>query len=72
MNRTVKDLTEIAYAGGGFTLDAEKYSIDDLVNIAYASKNKSARLIIKNISKISTSDLINIAYASDGCVSFEN
>lgn len=72
MNRTVEDLIEIAYAGGGLILDANSYSTDDLINIAYASKNKNATLIIKNISQKSTSDLVNIGYAGEGSVLFED
>ncbi len=71
MKKTPDELVRIAFAGGGFTIDASKYTTDELVRIAYAASNLKNRIHILNANVKTTDKLVRIAYASKGCVTFE-
>jgi len=69
--KTVDDLVRIAYAGGGFELDARVKTTDDLVRIAAAASGSGARLAFNGISKLRTTDeIVRIAFAGKGAVTF--
>ena len=69
--KTTHELVQIAMAGGGMTLSARGMSVFDLQQIATASSNKGARLVIRDPGGMTTPELVQIAMAGKGCVSFE-
>jgi DNA replication protein len=71
MKRTTDDLVRIAYAGGGFTIDAKNYTTNELVRISAAASKHGSRIHILNANRNTTDELVRIAAASKGCVTFE-
>jgi hypothetical protein len=68
--KSVADLITIAQHGGGFELDANDYTFDDLAAIASRLYN-SATLRLRKVDKWSTDDLSKIAqHAPPGVVQF--
>jgi hypothetical protein len=65
------DFVRLASAGGGFTLDAQRFQVNDLVRIASAASSKGARVTIQNAQNIPLTDLIRIAVAGAGAIFFE-
>jgi hypothetical protein len=65
------DFVRVAVAGGGFTLDAQRFQVNDLVRIAVAASSKGARVAIQNAQVISINDLVRIAVAGKGAIFFE-
>lgn len=70
--RTVAEYVQIAFAGGGLTLDAAKFTTPGLIQIAFAASNKGARILITSARLKTTPEIIQIAFAGKGCVSFED
>lgn len=68
--RPINDLIRIAYSGGGFVLDATNIQTNDLIRIANAASNKSAKVVFTGITSRSTEDLIRIGSAGKGSVQF--
>lgn len=71
MEKTTNELIRIAFAGGGFTIDASTYTTNELIRIAYAASNLRSGIHILNANKKTTDELVRIAFASKGCVTFE-
>lgn len=67
---SVDNLARIAAAGGGFVLDAGRFSVDELARIALAGSAKQSRIGIKSILHLSVDDLARIATAGKGAVQF--
>lgn len=65
------DFVRVATAGGGFTLDAQRVQVADLIRIATAASSKGARVRIQNAQSIPLNDLIRIAVAGAGAIFFE-
>ncbi len=70
--RPVDDLIRIAAAGGGFRLNASMKLTEDLIRIAAAASNKSAKMVFLGLNTRTTDDLIRIATAGKGCVLFDD
>jgi dihydroorotase-like cyclic amidohydrolase len=70
MNLQVNDLVRILGAGGGFTIDAAAYPVDDLVRIAAAAAAGS-RIHILHAGRLAAADLVRIAGAGAGTVTFD-
>ena len=68
--KTRDELVKIAIAGGGFVLNANAKSQEDLVCIAGAASHEGATLMLRNISQKTTEDLVEIAFAGKGSVIF--
>lgn len=71
MEKTINELVRIAFAGGGFTIDASTHTTNELVRIAHAASNLMSRIHILNANRKTTDELVRIAFASKGCVTFE-
>lgn len=71
MKRSAGDLARIAVAGGGFTIDAKNYTVEELARIAVAANNHKPRIHITNAHTLSTNDIARIAVAGKGAVSFD-
>jgi len=66
------DFVALAYAGGGFRLDASQFELKELVRICHAAADgRAARIVIENASVLPIADLIQLAHASRGLASFE-
>ena len=70
--KPLADLVMIARAGGGFTLDATRWSTNDLISLARAASILKPRLILNGIGSRPTSELQAIARAGQGSVVFED
>jgi hypothetical protein len=68
--RLTDDLVRIAAAGGGFTVDSNGRTIDNLTRISAAAKGK-ATIVIRRASHMRTDDLVRIAAAGKGSVIFD-
>ena len=68
--RLTSDLVRIAAAGGGFTIDTNGRTTDDLVQIAAAAREQ-AIIVIRKVSHMRTDDLVRIAAACKGSVLFD-
>jgi DNA replication protein len=64
------ELIRIAAAGGGFTLNGQHRTPEDLMRIAAAASITGARLTLTNIGSWPANDLIRIAAAGKGAVTF--
>lgn len=69
--RPIEDLVAIASAGGGFALDMDERTIDELESIATAASTSGARIVLVGGARTNTRDLLRIAQAGGGTVSFE-
>lgn len=67
---TVRDLCGIALADGGMIIDAFDYSIQDLMEIALVSSDRSV-IIVKNASKFDAQTLETIVYAAEAKMIFD-
>ena len=68
--RTATDYAQIAFSGGGLTLDAAHWTTTQLAQIAYSAANKHARIVITSARLKTTAELCQIAFSGQGCVSF--
>jgi hypothetical protein len=68
--RPIEDAIRVAEVGGGFTMDASMKRTDDLVRIATAASNNSARVTFTGLETRQTADLVRIAVAGKGAVCF--
>ena len=66
----VDDLVKLSRAGGGFSVSASTYSVDDLLRIAGAASQGNARITVTNIN-LTIEDLIRIGRVGKGSVFFE-
>jgi hypothetical protein len=71
MTVSVTDLKIIASNGGGFIIDASRFSSTDLKIIATNAGGSGAKITIKNPQVLSATDLKIIATNSKGCVVFD-
>ena len=71
LDKDVDDLIHIAAAGGGFSLDSARHSVDDLTRIAAAAAGTGTRIAVSRATRMSTEDLIRIATAGRGAVIFD-
>ena len=71
MIRGGEELTKIARAGGGFTVNAAGRSKEDLVQIATAAADRGGQIHISHVAQMTTDELVEIATAGKGCVFFE-
>ena len=71
MNRSLDELIRIAEAGGGMTLPANQFRVEDLVAVAAAASRCRARIVVTHCQILMTDQIIAIAVAGQGCVSFE-
>ncbi|MGP1717095.1 MAG: hypothetical protein ACTS9Y_07945 [Methylophilus sp.] len=67
-----EELIRIAHAGLGFKLSVTSKSLDDLIRIADAAKDKSAKITFTGFDHLSDYDIKRIEMASQGHVSFEH
>ena len=70
MPMPTQDLVSIAAAGGGFRIEAQKYSTDDLVGIAAAASKHKPPIVLENAGYLPVNDLLMIATAGKGAVHF--
>jgi hypothetical protein len=68
---TSDQFVRLAVAGGSFTLDAQKFQVDELVRIAVAAWSKGGRISIKNAQIVPIDNLVRIAVAGEGTIFFE-
>lgn len=68
--RTAQEYAQIAFSGGGLTLDAAYWSTAQLAQIAFSAANKRARIVITSARLKTTPELCQIAFSGQGCVSF--
>ena len=71
MMRPTDDLTRIAEQGGGFTISAKLYTVNDLSTIAAAASRGGARIHVTDAKKMAVNDLTKIATAGKGSVIFD-
>ncbi len=71
MMRPTDDLIKIAEQGGGFTISAKLYTVNDLSTIASAASRGGARIHITNANKMVVNDLTKIAVAGKGSITFD-
>ena len=69
---TTDQFVRLAVAGGGFTLDAQRFQVDELVRIAVAASSKGSRISIQNAQNIPIDSLVRIAVAGKGTTFFED
>jgi len=67
---TVQQLTELAYVGGGFHLDATGKTAQQLTEIAFAAQSGGARITINNFDILTLQQMKEIAFAGKGAVVF--
>ena len=68
---SVNDLSRIAAAGGGFSLNAKSVTTNDIARIAAAASKTGARITITSAGSMPVNDLARIAAAGKGVVVFE-
>ena len=66
------ELIRIAHAGLGFKLSANSKSLDDLIRIADAAKDKGAKITFTGLTSLSDYDIKRIELVSAGHVLFEH
>jgi len=66
----IDDLAKLSKAGGGFSVSASTYTVDDLRRIARAASEGNARITVTNIN-LTIEDLIRIGRAGKGSVFFD-
>ncbi|GBE05982.1 hypothetical protein BMS3Abin10_01623 [bacterium BMS3Abin10] len=71
MIKTTDELVKIASAGGGFSIDATKRPIEDIIRIASAASSRKSRITVLNVNMKTTDELVQIASAGNGCVVFD-
>jgi hypothetical protein len=71
MNRPVDELIRIAEAGGGMTLHANQFRVEDLIAITGAAARHRARLVVTHSDILMTDQVVAVAAAGKGCVFFE-
>lgn len=69
--RPIDQLIQIAAAGGGMTVDANTQDLGNLVRLAAAARDHSARIHIVNAARFDTQALVQIAVAGKGAVTFD-
>lgn len=71
MSMTTDDLIKIARAGGGFIIDTNGRTDDDLIRIATAAAQGGGTVTIQRVRYKRTIDLVEIAVAGRGHVVFD-
>ncbi len=67
---TAEDLMKIAASGGGFSISASNYTVEELMNIAVSASTFTSRIIIRE-PNLKVEDLMKIAVSGKGAVFFE-
>jgi hypothetical protein len=68
--RAIGDLLSIIGAGGGYTIPAVAFTIEQLVEIAATARTPRSRITITGAAMLSYDDCVRIAAAGGGAVAF--
>lgn len=71
LNLPTNDLIRLVAAGGGLTVSARNFVVEDLIRIASAAANKRSRIVITDANAATVDNLIRIAAAGGGTVEFQ-
>jgi hypothetical protein len=71
VERSIGELVRIAGFGGGFTLDARKYNLEQVIRVLNAAADSGARIHIANAGDMTTDQLVRLAGLGKGCVTFD-
>ena len=68
---TQQQLTAIAQAGGGLTVDASTLTFEQLRALAIAADGGKAVIVVKNVSGLTAAQLQTLAAEAPGLISFD-
>ncbi|QIK19216.1 hypothetical protein [Ralstonia pseudosolanacearum] len=69
--KSAQELATLAAYGGGFSISAANYRVQELCNIAGFAANGNAKITVKSCDHLTANDLNRIAGFGKGAIFFE-